>query len=339
MRRAGLIGALTAVLLAVAGASTTSAGTAESEIVRFVFTQHGLPKNQDVPGLVEALSVGHGRLALFPGETDTNVVTGHIALEDDNGFFGPSHVRISLYSSTSSHSPVPESFAVYNRSGNRQALVLHGWVTKSDDPSCSASQPSGEPRRAYLRLQDGGSKGRDSIGIDLEGCPEWHRVYLGRGVDVVIHAPEACAASASLPTCGMRVPVNVFAGQWTTNTGGVGFRVVSSSDGRQAITAQGGTPCSKPTVYYRGGYYDPASGHSGKVTGCTEGSPEHMVARYVGDPATDPGAAGGFDIHFVPPTKASPATFKGTYTSSAGTPGSPYTGVFKDHFQGDGCCP
>jgi hypothetical protein len=159
------------------------------------------------------------------------------------------------------------------------------------------------------------------------------RMLVGLGLALVLGVVFVPAAEA---THGP----NVFSGQWTTNTGGVGFRVVTSAEGASALRSQGGTPCPSPTVYYRGGYYDPASGASGKVTGCTEGSHTHLVARYVGDPATDPGAAGEFDVNFVPPNR-----FDGSYTADStktkanpnGSP-APYTATFKAHFPGDGCC-
>jgi hypothetical protein len=310
----------------------------QPEVVHFVFTQHGLPKEY-VPGLVEARTVGYGRFALIPGEHDTDVVTGKIVLEDDNAALGTLQTRMALYSSSATHHAGSlSSHARYVAFGRRQLVHLTAWLTKSDDPSCPPTTDSGYPRDAGVLLTDGGRRGADEVDITIRGCESDARTYRGRGVDVVIHKPEACAAATKLPSCGLRVPVNVFAGQWTANTGGVGFRVVGASEGTRAIADQDGKPCRKPTVYYRGGYYNQATGASGKVTACTE-SRERLVGRYTGDTATDKGAAGGFDVDFKPATETSPATFDGTYTSDSTAGKKPYRAVFKDHFKGDGCCP
>ena len=116
----------------------------------------------------------------------------------------------------------------------------------------------------------------------------------------------------------------VWSGQWTTNTGGVGFRWVTDSEGLAAIKSQGGKPCAEPTDYFRGGYV--AGSDRGKVTGCTKGNKKHLIARYVSDKS----GSGTFDITF-----AEPASFRGTYTTDARATG-PYTGSFKGHFGGDG---
>src|SRR4051794_29897509 len=116
----------------------------------------------------------------------------------------------------------------------------------------------------------------------------------------------------------------VWSGQWTTNTGSVGLRWVTDSEGLAAIKSQGGRPCAEPTDYFRGGYV--AGSDSGKVTGCTKGNRKHLIARYVSDKS----GSGTFDIAF-----AEPASFRGTYTTDAGGNG-PYTGSFKAHFGGDG---
>ena len=116
----------------------------------------------------------------------------------------------------------------------------------------------------------------------------------------------------------------VWSGQWTTNTGGVGFRWVTDSEGLAAIKSQGGKPCAEPTDYFRGGYV--AGSDRGKVTGCTKGNKKHLIARYVSDKS----GSGTFDITF-----AEPASFRGTYTTDARATG-PYTGSFRGHFGGDG---
>jgi hypothetical protein len=127
--------------------------------------------------------------------------------------------------------------------------------------------------------------------------------------------------------------VNVFSGQWTTNTGSVSFRLATAAEGAQAIVAQGGHPCATPTVYYVGTYSDPGP-RTGQVSGCTVGSASHLVARYVGDARTDPSSAGDIDITF-----ASPSAFNGTYTADGSGQSLSYVGSFQAHFAGDGCCP
>lgn len=120
---------------------------------------------------------------------------------------------------------------------------------------------------------------------------------------------------------------NNWSGQWTTNTGGVGFRWVTDSEGSSALKSQGGKACASPTDYFRGGYYTPSGGAAGKITGCTVGEPNQLVGRYVSD---DKRTGGRFDIKFV-----SPDRFSGTYRNDGGGSG-PYTGKFKAHFSGDG---
>lgn len=126
---------------------------------------------------------------------------------------------------------------------------------------------------------------------------------------------------SALGTHGARV----WSGQWTTNTGGVGFRWVPDSEGVAAIKSQGGEPCAGTTDYFRGGYV--AGSDRGKVTGCTKGNKRHLIARYVSDKS----GRGTFDITY------SDGSFSGKYTTDARPPTTgPYTGSFKEHFGGDG---
>ncbi len=127
---------------------------------------------------------------------------------------------------------------------------------------------------------------------------------------------------------------NVFSGNWITNLGHVSFAVAGAAQGQQALTAAGGTPCATPTVYYVGSYQGPGT-KTGSVSGCTVGSANHLVARYVGDRSTDPGATGDIVIDFV-----APSAFNGTIAAaSSDGQAMAYVGSFQSHFAGDGCCP
>jgi hypothetical protein len=127
---------------------------------------------------------------------------------------------------------------------------------------------------------------------------------------------------------------NVFSGNWVTNLGHVSFAVAGATQGQQELSAAGGTPCAAPTVYYVGSYQGPGA-KTGTVAGCTAGSANHLVARYLGDRSTDPGATGAIVIDFV-----APSAFNGTIAAdSSDGQAMPYVGSFQAHFAGDGCCP
>lgn len=131
--------------------------------------------------------------------------------------------------------------------------------------------------------------------------------------------------------------VNVFAGQWTTNTGSIEYAVADPSVGAAQLIGEGGQPCAPPTVYYVGTYSDPGP-RTGVASGCTVGGPNHLVGRFVGDASTDRGSAGDININFV-----APSSFSG-YSTNVNSPGGSgqqfsYTGTFRAHFAGDGCCP
>jgi hypothetical protein len=126
----------------------------------------------------------------------------------------------------------------------------------------------------------------------------------------------------------------VWSGQWSGSPSGVGFYWVAGETGVKAIRSQGGKPCGKGSDYFRGGYFDPASGRGGKVTGCTQGVGTRLVGRYVGDKRKDPGAKGSFDINFVPPKK-----FEGKFIPDGQSKKFPWNATFNKHFSGDLCCP
>jgi hypothetical protein len=124
---------------------------------------------------------------------------------------------------------------------------------------------------------------------------------------------------------------NSFSGTWTTNIGGVGFRVVTQAVGAPALQGLAGQPCAAPTTYYRGDYHDKF--HTGTIFACTR-STGRLVGRYVADGSTSAHGDGGIDLIFV-----SPNQFSGVYTGD-NFPGMtfPYTGAFQAHIAGDGCC-
>ena len=154
------------------------------------------------------------------------------------------------------------------------------------------------------------------------------------------------AAIAAIPVALVLIPaaqpakappreINIWAGQWVTNSstkGGFAFRALAVKYGFEAFAELGADRCYPPTTYYRGGYFDPVTGRGGKIVGCTEGA-WHLVGRYVGDPTEDPGAKGDIDIEFKLPN-----TFDGTYTPDGSSKSFPYHGVRGKHFNEDLCC-
>ena len=128
---------------------------------------------------------------------------------------------------------------------------------------------------------------------------------------------------------------NVFSGAWLTNTGDVSFAVANEADAKPALQSLGGVPCSPPTVYYQGYYYDTANQGSGAIAACTQGSSTHLVGRYVLNGSSSTHGDGSIDINF-----SAPSSFTGFYTGD-NFPGMTfdYTGSFQAHLDGDGCCP
>jgi len=107
--------------------------------------------------------------------------------------------------------------------------------------------------------------------------------------------------------------------------GSIGFRHVTDAEGKQALTALGGSPCAEPTDYFRGPYV--SGNDNGKQTGCTVGGRSHLVARY----ASGAGQGGGkLDLRLTSATR-----WSGSYRTDRGASGS-YSASFKSHFAGDG---
>ena len=148
--------------------------------------------------------------------------------------------------------------------------------------------------------------------------------------------PVAAVAIAALAaaTLALGAPAShgtqKWSGLWTTKftnglVGSIGFRHVSDAEGRAALVDLGGTPCTEPTDYFRGGYV--SGNDNGKQTGCTVGGASHLVSRY----SSDTGQPGGsLDMRLTSPTH-----WNGSYRTDAGTTGS-YQGDFNGHFAGDG---
>lgn len=124
--------------------------------------------------------------------------------------------------------------------------------------------------------------------------------------------------------------VNFWSGQWTTNTGGVGFYLMSESGVENAkretrrIELWDKLPCKSGPQFYRGGY------GTGKVIAC--GTTTRLRGRWQGNGNRND--KGSFDITI---SSTDPLEFKGTAKPDGGVPFA-YTGSFKQHFGGDGCC-
>lgn len=126
---------------------------------------------------------------------------------------------------------------------------------------------------------------------------------------------------------------NFWAGQWTTSTGGVAFRVLDENDIKIARTEQRHAllydrlPCKDGPQFYRGGY---TGSNRGKVIAC--GTSASLNGRWSSnDISTDNGS---FTIAI---TSRHPLKFSGTATPDGGRPFK-WTGSWDRHFGGDGCC-
>jgi hypothetical protein len=142
-------------------------------------------------------------------------------------------------------------------------------------------------------------------------------------------ATALCLACAALPAAGagraqQPDPDHPWAGQWSSSFGGFAFRVTTAADGRALLEQIGGKACAGSTEYYAGGYNDPDD--QGKIRGCTQGRPDHLVGRFESNKT---GQGGSFDV------TRSGSTWKGTWSSDGGGGGS-WQGSFLRHFEGDG---
>lgn len=129
-------------------------------------------------------------------------------------------------------------------------------------------------------------------------------------------------APASQATHAQRI----WSGQWAANKGSVGFRWVSDASGKAALVAQGGEACAEPSDYFVGEWFAETDL---KISGCTRGA-SHLVGRYLSNNKV---LHGQIDIMFERPVR-----FSGTYQDDGGESAA-FTGVFKKHLPGDGCCP
>lgn len=125
----------------------------------------------------------------------------------------------------------------------------------------------------------------------------------------------------------------LWAGQWTTNTGGVAWRAFNEQDLRIAKTGADAKelfdklPCKNGPRFYRGGYM--AGGDRGKIMGC--GTPTNMRGRWRSNVG---GVNGSYVIHI---SSQNPLKFTGTFRQDDGVTGT-YKGTWASHFDGDGCC-
>ena len=127
----------------------------------------------------------------------------------------------------------------------------------------------------------------------------------------------------------------LWAGQWTTSTGGVAWRAFNDQDleiaktGKDAKELFDKLPCKNGPRFYRGGYS--AGADRGKIMGC--GTPTNMRGRWLSN------VGGGFQngSYVIHISSQDPLKFTGTYRQDDGVTGK-YTGTWSSHFGGDGCC-
>lgn len=128
----------------------------------------------------------------------------------------------------------------------------------------------------------------------------------------------------------------LWAGQWTTSTGGVAWREFLEGDlkiaktGKDAAELFNKLPCKNGPRFYRGGYT--AGGDRGKIMGC--GTPTSMRGRW----RSNVGGQFQNGSYTIKITSRNPLKFTGTFRQDDGVKG-PYTGTWASHFDGDGCCP
>jgi hypothetical protein len=125
---------------------------------------------------------------------------------------------------------------------------------------------------------------------------------------------------------------NLWAGDWKTSDGTVGWRLVRPSEVRDAAEITPGheqlydkLPCKEGPQIYEGGY---VAGDAGKVIAC--GTPTEMEGRWLSD--TNPNNHGSFTLTI---NSQNPLTFAGTAVEDGGTPFS-WTGSWESDFPGDG---
>jgi Putative peptidoglycan binding domain len=127
----------------------------------------------------------------------------------------------------------------------------------------------------------------------------------------------------------------LWAGQWTTSTGGVAWRVFLEGDlenakkAKDAVELFNKLPCKNGPRFYRGGYT--AGGDRGKIMGC--GTATSMRGRWMSN------VGGQFQngSYTIRISSRNPLKFTGTFRQDDGVSG-PYTGTWASHFDGDGCC-
>ena len=127
----------------------------------------------------------------------------------------------------------------------------------------------------------------------------------------------------------------LWAGQWTTNTGGVAWRAFNEQDlntaktGKDAKELFNKLPCKDGPEFYRGGYT--SGGDRGKIMGC--GTPTSMRGRWLSNVGGNY-VNGSYEIHI---SSRNPLKFTGKYRQDNGATGT-YSGTWASHFDGDGCC-
>jgi hypothetical protein len=213
----------------------------------------------------------------------------------------------------------------------------------------TVSKPARTGRRAFTRRDQVPARlaGRRILAINRTICYESRvrpfiaRLCVALGLAVLVGvAALSGVADSAVPT-----PTYFWGAQWGDKATpvGVGLRHTPDAEGIASIREQGGQPCAEPTAYYRGGYFDAASGRAGKVTGCTIGF-ERLVGRFVGDKSRGFTERGNFDIrlHVGNSGEEYGLTEGGEIIESAGLVfdgtlgGQPWHAAFTQHFGGDG---
>ena len=137
------------------------------------------------------------------------------------------------------------------------------------------------------------------------------------------HAPMNRTGSAAQSVC--RKPVAVWAGQWSTSTGGFALYLMDAADIENAKHEQYAPQLYNKlkcpgTSYYRGGYVDPND--RGKIIVC--GTSTHVYGRWR---SNEDGNSGSFDISL---TSTNPPKFTGWAQSDGGSR-DPWTGTWLRH--------
>jgi hypothetical protein len=250
MRRGMTFLSVLAAVLLAGGTGATAldraapGGAAADEVqhVHWSVTAGGRGRHPD-SNLRDSRTVGFGELLvrggpIKPGERTGGRERGKIVHEDER-MVGRTLIDDRL---TIAFRDVGEYLdgreEAIDREGNAvetgfQRLTLHGFVTKSDDPTCPA-RPGGERRAVKLLLIES-VDGLSVMHLDVHACPSHEHSFLGtRRVRVRIVAPEAeaCPSRASAAAaCTVPQPTSL-----TLTVNGASVTATKSSPSAHAPT-------------------------------------------------------------------------------------------------------